>query len=281
MISGRQMEDIFWEAKIEYDDLFKKKQYDIAWEECLKVWEKFPNPKYKEPMSYLWIEDIINHAIETKQFELANKYIGFLFIADLERCDIGDREYLAGKLAFEQGEIELAKQLFRRAYEKEPSGMCFKGKENEKYRNLIKDHNKTKKNLTNDHLSSEKLLSKGEKYLALKKYDKAEELFQRAIDKMLAQSEEEKNMIYRNGYSGLGDCYFAKNNFKVAKDYFLDAYNYDYENAYINMRIGQCFVNLDEQEKAKEYLIKAYMIDGEDVFEGEEKYLDIIRNIIE
>lgn len=281
MISGRQMEDIFWEAKIEYDDLFKKKQYDIAWKECMKVWEKFPNPKYKEPMSYLWIEDIINHAIETKQFELANKYIGFLFIADLERCDVGDREYLAGKLAFEQGEIELAKQLFRRSYEKEPSGMCFKGKENEKYRNLVKEHKKTKMNLINDNLSSKELLSKAEKYLSSKKYDKAKEFFQMAIDKIFDLPEEEQNMIYRNGYSGLGDCYFLKNDFKVAKDYFLDAYNYDYENPYINMRIGQCFVNLGEQEKAREYLTRAYMIDGEDVFEGNEEYLNIIDDIIE
>lgn len=280
MISEKEMEDIFFDAKMEYDDLFEKKQYDVAWKMCLEVWEKFPEPKYKEPMSYLWIEDVINHSIETKQFEFANKYIGFLFIADLERCDSGDREYLAGKLAFEQGEVELAKELFQRSYEKEPSGMFFKGKENEKYRDLARGGKKTKKSLSKDNLSYKELLLKAETYLSSEKYDKAEEFFHMALDKISTQSEDEQNMIYRNGYSGLGDCCFARNDFEGAKNYFFDAYNYDYENPYINMRIGQCFANLNEIEKAKEYLIRAYMMDGEEVFEGNEQYLEFIRDMI-
>lgn len=37
---------------------------------------------------------------------------------------------------------------------------------------------------------------------------------------------------------------------------------------------------MDEMEKAKEYLIKAYMMDGEEVFEGNEQYLEFIKDMI-
>lgn len=278
MMSEREMEALFFGIKIEYDSLFKKQQYEAAWKMCLDMWEKFPDPKYKQPLSYLWIEDVVNHGIETKQFALANKYIGFLFISDLERADAGDREYLAGKLAYEQGEIELAKELFLRSYEKEPSGMYFKGKENEKYRDLVRGHKKAKK--ASSSLSAKEMLSKAEDYLELGKYNKAKEYFQMAIDKAELYSEEEQDVIYRNGYSGLGDYYFNKNDYKTAKDYFFDAYNYEFENPYINLRIGQCLVHLDETEKAKEYLMRAYMMDGEEVFEGNEQYLEYIGDMI-
>lgn len=67
----------------------------------------------------------------------------------------------------------------------------------------------------------------------------AKEYFQMAIDKADLYSEEEQDFIYRNGYSGLGDCHFDKQDYKTAKDYFFDAYNYEFENPYINLRIGQ------------------------------------------
>ena len=46
------------------------------------------------------------------------------------------------------------------------------------------------------------------------------------------------------------------------------------------MRIGQCFVFLHDENNAKEYLMRAYAMAGEDVFRGNEPFLDIIRDMI-
>ena len=72
-----------------------------------------------------------------------------------------------------------------------------------------------------------------------------------------------------------------KDDYENAKRYYFDAYRYDVSNPYINMRIGQCFVFLQNENDAKEYLMRAYLMAGEDVFRGNEPFLDIIKDIIE
>jgi len=79
-------------------------------------------------------------------------------------------------------------------------------------------------------------------------------------------------------YAGKGEAYQALENWEEAFQSFMWVYvNDQTENPYVLMNIGICNYHLDNMEKAKEFLLAAYKIDGEDVFEGAEEYLDIIR----
>ncbi|NMM62973.1 hypothetical protein HBE96_09705 [Clostridium sp. P21] len=133
----KQMEDQFFKNKFKYMDMFEEGDIDGALKLLWEVWEWFPEPKVEQDLFYLLVEDLINIYIETKKFDLANKYISLLFVAGLKRVDDGTREFIAGRLAYEQGEMSLAKQLFYITNSKS-SGRMFRGKENKKYRELIK-----------------------------------------------------------------------------------------------------------------------------------------------
>lgn len=134
----RQMEMEFFPKKLAYMELFKNKKENEAWQLCRDVWDIFPEPKYEQPLFYLLVEDIVKYSIETKCYDIGNKYVAMLFITGLTRVDSGDKEFLAGKLAYAQGEFKMAKQYFQIAYKKS-AGRLLKGKENTEYKKLIKE----------------------------------------------------------------------------------------------------------------------------------------------
>lgn len=133
----KEMEDKFFKYKFEYMDLFEEGDVEGALKLLCKVWHWFPEPKVQQDLFYLLIEDFIEICTEAKKFDLANKYISLLFVTGLKRVDDGKREFIAGKLAYEQGEMELAKQLFYIADAKS-EGALFRGKENKKYKEFIR-----------------------------------------------------------------------------------------------------------------------------------------------
>lgn len=133
----KKMEDKFFKDKFKYMDLFEEGDVDGALKLLWKVWEWFPEPKVKQDLFYLLIEDFIEICTAAKKFDLANKYISLLFVTGLKRVDDGTREFIAGKLAYEQGEMEVAKQLFY-ITDTKSDGYLFRGKENKKYKDFIR-----------------------------------------------------------------------------------------------------------------------------------------------
>lgn len=82
-------------------------------------------------------------------------------------------------------------------------------------------------------------------------------------------------------YAGKGEALQALENWEEAFQAFMWVYvNDQTENPYILMNLGICYYHLNNIQKAKEFLLAAYDLDGEEVFEGAERYLDIIRPFI-
>ena len=277
-MTERELEDLIFDMECNWTDMFKEEKYDEAWKVCMEAWELLPEPKYKQSMSWFVVTGIIKYGIETKRFEYAEKFLGLLFICDLDRADSENREFWAGRLAYAKGDMDIAKELFARSLEKGGGYGLITKKENQIYRELVQGKRKTAK--SKSKLPADKLIDKADKAFAKEKYEEAEELYLQGLDKIDKLECDDIERYYRNAYAGLGDCCFLKKEYESAKNYYFDAYNYDYSNPYINMRIGQCFVFLHEEDSAKEYLMRAYSMAGENVFRGNEPFLDIIKDMI-
>lgn len=277
-MTERELEDLIFDMERKWTDMLKEEKYDEAWKVCMEAWELLPEPKYKQSMCWWVVIGIIKYGIETKRFDYAEKFLGLLFICGLNRADSEDKEFWAGRLAYAKGDMDIAKELFARSLEK---GGCYgliAQKENQIYRELVQGKRKTVK--SKSKLPADKLIDKADKAFAKEKYEEAEELYLQGLDKIDKLECDDIERYYRNAYAGLGDCCFLKKEYESAKNYYFDAYNYDYSNPYINMRIGECFVFLHEEDSAKEYLMRAYSMAGENVFRGNEPFLDIIKDMI-
>lgn len=277
-MTEKEIEDLIFDLENEWMEKFEEGAYDEAWKLCMEAWDVLPEPKYKQPMSWFVVTGIIKYSIETKHFEYADKFLGLLFICDLDRSDSEDREFWAGRLAYEKGDMDIAKELFTRSLEKGNGYGYINDPKNRIYKELVQGKRKSAK--SKSKLPADKLIDKADKLWDKGKYEEAEELYLQGLEKIDNLEGDDVENYYRNAYGGLGDCCFRRKEYENAKNYFMDAYNYDYSNPYINMRIGECYVFLNDEEKAKEYLLRAYMMAGEDVFEGNEPFLDIIKDLI-
>lgn len=137
MITDKEIEKKIFDILDDCDELEYENNDEGAITKIREGWELLPSPKIEQPMSYLVLERLFDLCIKYRKFELANKWISLIFVSDLIRVDDGDREFIAGKLAYEQGELDVAKELFIIANIKS-EGDLFKGKEKKKYRDLIK-----------------------------------------------------------------------------------------------------------------------------------------------
>lgn len=262
----------------EWTTKFENGEYDGAWKLCMDAWDLLPEPKYKQSISWFMVLDIVKYAIETKHIEYADKFIGLLFICALNRADSGEREFWAGRLAYAKGDTDIAKELFALSLEKSEGRGIISRKENQIYKELVQGKRKTAK--SKSKLPADELIGKADKAFAKENYEEAEELYLQGLDKIDKLESDDTERYYRNAYAGLGDYCFLRKEYESAKNYYFDAYNYDYSNPYINMRIGECFVFLHDENNAKEYLMRAYSMAGEDVFRGNEPFLDIIKELI-
>lgn len=278
-MTAEELENLVWDMKLKWTSKFKEGEYEEAWKVCMDTWRLLPEPKYKEPASWDIVPDIVKYSIETKNFEYADKFIGLLYICDLDRADSGEREFWAGRLAYAKGDMDIAKELLACSLEKSGGFGIITHKENRVYKEFAQGKGKSAK--PKSKLSADKLIDKADKTFAKKKYEEAEELYLQGLDKIGELEDVDiRGQYYRNAYTGLGDCHFLKKEYDSAIDYFIKAYNYDVSNPYINLRIGECYVFLDNEPDAKEYLMRAYMVAGEDIFVGSEPFFDIIKEMI-
>lgn len=83
-----------------------------------------PDPKESYDETYTLAETLLAVQLSLKNLEEANKWLKWVMVADAERIDSGEREHWAGKLAYERGQLEDAKEFFRISNEKS-EGRCW------------------------------------------------------------------------------------------------------------------------------------------------------------
>lgn len=137
MCTNNEIEKKILNIRRECAILHSKGDKEGAFKKIREGWDSLPYPKVAHDMSYLVLERFFELCLEYKEFDLANKWISIMFIAAKNRLDDGHREFIAAKLAYEQDNLEVAKELFEISNIKS-EGVLFRGKEQKKYRDLIR-----------------------------------------------------------------------------------------------------------------------------------------------
>jgi hypothetical protein len=88
------------------------------------AWDKLPEPKGEYSESFHIARYISETYMLINNLKQTKKWSNELFKCGLHRIDSGERELLAGKVAFELGEFEISKKYFTIANDKS-EGRCF------------------------------------------------------------------------------------------------------------------------------------------------------------
>jgi hypothetical protein len=100
------------------------------------LWNRIPEPKADTPNAFLVIEYGVAFALKLRELEEAQKWATLAPAFSERRQDRGEVEFLVGKVAFERGEMEIAKRSFLISNVKS-KGRIFEG-ENRKYIKIIR-----------------------------------------------------------------------------------------------------------------------------------------------
>lgn len=137
-----------------------------------------------------------------------------------------------------------------------------------------------------EQLQSEldELAEEGNKYFDNNKYDKALEIWKRALDLI----PEPKKRISETVWflTSIGDIYFLQGKYEEAFDNFEDARNNlsgeGINNPFILLRLGQSAFELEKKELATENLLRAYMLEGKEIFEEDDKkYFEFLKSNVD
>lgn len=103
-----------------------------------EAWDIIPNPKgiYCEE-SYHLVKDIISTCFMVNDLKKAKEWADKIFLTGFACIDSGDKEFIAGKVAFELDDLETAKEFFSIANTKS-EGRCFGNPKNTKYLKFLK-----------------------------------------------------------------------------------------------------------------------------------------------
>ena len=103
-----------------------------------EAWDLIPEPKgiYCEE-SYHLVKDIIQTCFIIKDFKKAKEWADKIFLTGFARIDSGNKEFISGTVAFELGDLEIAKEFFSIANNKS-EGRCFGDPEDIKYLKFFK-----------------------------------------------------------------------------------------------------------------------------------------------
>ncbi|MBD8035072.1 MULTISPECIES: hypothetical protein [Solibacillus] len=105
-----------------------------------EAWNLIPEPKgiYSEE-SYHIVKDIIETYYVLNDFKKAKEWGEKIYLTGFARIDSGEKEYINGEIAFELGNLEIAKEFFSIANDKS-EGRCFDSPNRVKYLKFFKSN---------------------------------------------------------------------------------------------------------------------------------------------
>lgn len=115
--------------------LYSGGQFDIGLQRLRELWAEIPEPKIDASNAYLVIEYGVALALKIEDLDEAQRWAALAPQFAQKRQDMGEVEFLVGRVAFERGELDIARDNFLIASRKS-GGRAFINKD-AKYRKLI------------------------------------------------------------------------------------------------------------------------------------------------
>lgn len=117
--------------------LYRQKKIEQSLNQLLQAWEILPEPREKSILSNVIAKELSEVYLEDfKDFQNSERWAKNLISTYENKMDSGDGEFTLGKVYFEQGELDKAKEQFSIAMKKS-EGRAFQG-EPQKYIDLLK-----------------------------------------------------------------------------------------------------------------------------------------------
>lgn len=268
------------------------------------IWEKLPKVKSKLSVSYHIARELVEDFMIIKDYEEAMKWAMETFKCSASRYDYGERELLLGKVAYESGDIDKAKEYFTIA-DKKSNGRVFE-EDDIKYLKIIRsnlknqDSSKSKKVWSVDnkqvkHFTEEELdkisqidvssevidiVNEAEDLMSEMKYKEAIKLYEKAFKSLQYPVQDFLNILYIQ--EGMGEAYFYLGEYEkvveILSKIYITPYGEETDDPNVLLRLGQSLIEIGELEQGKEVLLKAYAIGGRDIFNEEDpKYYHLIK----
>ena len=117
-------------------DLYVSNDFSQALRTLNGIWESIPEPKTEVLNAYMAIEYGVTLALKIGDLEEASKWASYAPSFIEKRHDSAEVEFLVGKVAYERGDMELARQQLSIAYQKS-EGRIFEG-QHPKYLSIVR-----------------------------------------------------------------------------------------------------------------------------------------------
>jgi tetratricopeptide (TPR) repeat protein len=133
-----EQEDKLKEYQFHYElseKAFNTENHNEAIAQCLIMWQLIPEPKHEYEESYYVAKDLFRLYYMLSDLKEACIWGRELQLCDLERYDDGEREFFYGKVNYDLGNLEIAKEYLTTA-QKKSKNRCFIG-EDKKYKLLV------------------------------------------------------------------------------------------------------------------------------------------------
>lgn len=282
----------------ESEGYWAEEEYSGFVQTYLKAWDLLPVPKEEYDDSYHLAEGLAEGYLLLGNHSDARKWAEIMSHCDLERLDDGAREYVMGRVLFESGDQENAKEKFAVAMTKS-AGRAFIGAP-KKYTELLKknDHpqfhinkrieqeerEETEQEELDDELYEqiESLSEEGNEFVDEDDYAAALKKFKEALALVPEPKTKWEAAFWL--YASIGDMYLFLEDHRASAEAFYNALNCPdgQESAFVHLRLGEVLFEIGEKEEALDNLLRAYMLEGKKLFENEEeKYFDFLKKNIE
>ena len=121
-------------------DCYMQQDFEKSYRHLIEAWDLLPSPKVTYPESYHIVHYLIEVYLKIRDFERIKYWLKILSLCALDRAEIGEREFLSARVAFEEEDWDMVKYYFWIAYQKS-DGRIFKERDKkyiDYYKNEIK-----------------------------------------------------------------------------------------------------------------------------------------------